>query len=270
MSLYYKVVGYHAHTFSWFEYDKRTLESAITDQNSPFWIIETNGDEKNKFIELIFGVRYSGATDLLMTHEQMVTWAKQLKKPRLQSPYHLSDFESLSPLWFTGLSHLQVMFKSYEPPPKKGRPMSGDRSQANRDFSTPGNDSGLVRARYEHGRNFYRILRGKLDLQKFGLRRQLYPNMLRLIVLGFNILPPELDERSHHEKLSDPKITDIAWGAIEMPGFEFSKEKRRHFFLPAMRLVPKVCHNYCRLGVMSMLHPRSVTKDKMTQRNLWI
>jgi hypothetical protein len=97
-------------------------------------------------------MRYSGATDLLMTHEQMVTWANSLQKPRLPSPYHFSDFESLSPLQFGGLSHLQVVLTSYQQRYKKGRTKSADHSPANRDFSTPGNDSGLARAQFEHGR----------------------------------------------------------------------------------------------------------------------
>jgi hypothetical protein len=98
------------------------------------------------------GVRYSGVTELLMTHQQMLAWAKVLNKPLLQSPFHSQDFESLSPITFEGSSHLSVVLAAYQTKSKKGRKITYDNSQANRDFSLPGSNSGVVRAKFEHGR----------------------------------------------------------------------------------------------------------------------
>jgi hypothetical protein len=116
------------------------------------------------------------------------------------------------------------------------------------------------------------MLRGDLDLQKFGLTRSLQPSMLHLIVLGFNILPLVLDERSQQERFSDPKIADVAWSPIEISTFKWSEEKRTHLFHPATRLVPMACYKSldCHFSIVLTHHHSLVAKDKTAQRHLWI
>ena len=86
-----------------------------------------------------------------MTHQQMLAWAKILDKPELVAPYRSEEYESLSPITFHGPDHLTVVIAVYQQKCKKGRKISHDNSRANGGFDL-GGDSGLARARFEHGR----------------------------------------------------------------------------------------------------------------------
>ena len=105
-----------------------------------------------------------------MSRQQMLAWAKILNKPELTAPYRSEDFKSLSPITFHGPSHLTVVIAAYQLKCKKGRKTSHDNSRANGGFDL-GGDSGLARARFEHGRCglllFFRMRKLIVDVQEF-------------------------------------------------------------------------------------------------------
>jgi len=98
------------------------------------------------------GVLPTGATYMLITANQMIALARVLRLRVLTKPWLLSDFESLSPIYFPDEESLAKKLATYKAKYKKGKSTLQDNSQANRNYVLDGQASGIARGAFEHGR----------------------------------------------------------------------------------------------------------------------
>jgi len=180
-----------------------------------------SGGADSKTVELVLGIRPSGASFLLMTTDQMRTFASALRLAPPRDFWSSDDFESLSPIHFRTVDELSKKLKTYTQKSNKNRGGEvNDNSQANKTYvgRNPEDSSGVFRGAFEHSRLLYRILRDEIDCFKFGLPYPPWTNSIRFVSLAFNTWA--MDQRNRKERLNDPKVLDISW--TETAGFSSS------------------------------------------------
>lgn len=102
-----------------------------------------------RFTAISLGIKHHGTSHLLITREDAERIASSLRENRPHgAPLSVSDFESLSPIYFYDVEDLGKKISSLKPKGAKNRP--GDTSQANRGYDKARDD--IYRGAFEHGR----------------------------------------------------------------------------------------------------------------------
>ncbi|EDR04042.1 uncharacterized protein LACBIDRAFT_295134, partial [Laccaria bicolor S238N-H82] len=208
----YQLGGYrpqlqwHQHT-----YDNRILAEEIAGPGSPLH------NRHNAPIELILGIRISGTTHLLLTHDEVSGLCRRnrnLPWPRGR-PFLSSDFESLSPIYFNTVEELTNLLDKLKPKKTK---QDFDTSTLNKGFRD--GNAGLLRGAFEHGRIFYKVLHQSIDLQKYGMRDSSWTRSIRVCSFVFNTQHILFDGRSTQDRLRYPRVLDIAFAEAKIPSLE--------------------------------------------------
>ncbi|KAF5332736.1 hypothetical protein D9611_005101 [Ephemerocybe angulata] len=218
---YYQVGGLHGDVRSrrdaspW--YDEKPLAQALAGSHSVLRNAEGN-------IEMVLGIKESGASYLLVTEDE----ASALPVYRRNNRKWAREFQSLSPIYFHGPDDLAKKLGKLKPKAKKknanGNP---DTSQANFGYvGIDGSMEGIPRGEFELNRVFYRVVRGAVDLKKYGLPHDYaLPESTRVCLLTFSIW----EHGTVKEKRTNPKILDFAFGEVEIPSLQIKPGSSEYY-----------------------------------------
>jgi hypothetical protein len=202
--IYYQVGGFGAHIKG--GYDINLLGRTFAGDQSPLRV-----DQKG--VELVLGVVKSGATYVLITGEQARAFNNISVESR-RPPCEPNDFESLSPIFFTGAKDLSS-FMSRHKTKNTGGQRGTDNSQANRHYIMTNGNEGILRGAFEHSRVLFRIFKDEIDIRKFSIHDLRWMTHLRMYSLVFNTWAR--DERPKQDRLENPKLVDIGWTKVSIP-----------------------------------------------------
>ncbi|EGN97442.1 hypothetical protein SERLA73DRAFT_75125 [Serpula lacrymans var. lacrymans S7.3] len=219
---YYQIGGFRAHSNSWFRFDEKALIRAITSSRSPALRPSNDG------IELVLGVLRSGATYVLMSREQMLSFTRLAGLRPSNSSWHSSAFISLSPISFSTAEEFTKKIQSYRQKSNKHREGEiQDNSPANKGYIKAVNlDGGIPRSAFEHQRYAplyllspevlrLTILKGKLEIHKFGLKETPWATAIRVVSFAFT--PWTRDTRPYPIRLKKPQLLDVGWTELDLP-----------------------------------------------------
>ncbi|KAH6914468.1 hypothetical protein BKA70DRAFT_1261520 [Coprinopsis sp. MPI-PUGE-AT-0042] len=204
-------------------WDDRGFAESLMDERSPLRLSNPRGP-----LELVLGIKPTGASYLLLTEDQARAWTSAYRRPlpnRSRKTYP-DSYSSLSPISFASVEQLKAKLSSLKP--KKGGDY--DTSQANKGY-LPGQD-GSPRARFEHSRVFWKILQETLaDPAKYNVPDSAtrLPRDLRICSLTFTLRA--LDERSVTARRATTTILDLGWAEADVPRLEFKPGTGFHYVL---------------------------------------
>ncbi|KAJ3509525.1 hypothetical protein NLJ89_g5177 [Agrocybe chaxingu] len=207
---YFQLGGYRPQ-IQWFQstYDDKQLAEVIANPSSP---LRSRNGLNTGAVELVLGIKPSGASHLLLTGDQTREFAAAMRLPLPRSPpFRASNFESLSPILFWNVEELTKKLVTLKPKVGKGR--GGDNSQANRGYTDDMVE--LYRGSFEHGRLLFNVLNKSVQPTKFGVDDLSWIQTLRVTSLLFNTRG--IDDRHSSEKIRNPSVLDIGICDAHMP-----------------------------------------------------
>ncbi|KAI0950112.1 hypothetical protein AcV7_008677 [Taiwanofungus camphoratus] len=173
-------------------------------------------DGNHHGIDLVLGIRPSGASYLLMPHSRYVYL---FRRPPYSAPWPSERFISLSPIHFANKQELTKKLRTLSSAKKEKNGQPRDRSQANTSYTVGGEGHspvGQSRANFEHQRVLCCVCRNEIkELSEFALRLSPALRNVSMFSLTFNTW--KADVRSRTERDQDPKILDVGWTEFTLP-----------------------------------------------------
>ncbi|KAH7906362.1 hypothetical protein BJ138DRAFT_1016351 [Hygrophoropsis aurantiaca] len=210
---YFQVTGFRAHTNGMQQWDDKPLISALIADRSQ----EMRPAGPESYLELVLGILPCGASYVLMTEKQMVAFsARHRERVPNKHPVEASYFTSLSPIRFFSLDDLSKKLATYK---RKANSKQSDLddSPANRGYVKMKNIVEHHRDDFEHQRLLSNLVRKTIDPHKFNTATYDWTSSIR--VVSFTSTTWARDGRPRHERLKEPKLLDVGWTEVMLPGY---------------------------------------------------
>ncbi|KIJ67190.1 hypothetical protein HYDPIDRAFT_84951 [Hydnomerulius pinastri MD-312] len=226
---FYQISGFRAHSNGWYQYDDKPMIDALASDTSK--LLRPGGPDSP--IELVLGILPSGASYLLMTTEQMLSFTHKYRLSTPRNPWKATEFLSLSPIYFHSAQELSAKLATYKQRPrnKNRREVEEpqDNSQANRGYVRTNVQVMHHRAYFENqryvGTHIYSVLRRALYRLltkstlpgKIGLSEPSWLGAVRVVSIVFGEWT--VDNRRRDERLDKPRLVEVGWTDTSFPDF---------------------------------------------------